>query len=122
VSVLLDALDQTLEGTVSQVIPAADPGTRTALVRVDLPRVEGLRTGQFGRMRVAIGTRSALIVPIEAVVRVGGLDSVRVVGQDGRQAARYVRVGAEIGAGRIEVLSGLAEGERVALTRGTGHE
>jgi RND family efflux transporter MFP subunit len=115
VHALVDSLGIDLEATVSEVVPAADPASRTVLVKIDLPRSEGLRTGMFGRLRLASGTRAALVVPAEAVREVGGLDLVRVVDAGGRLAVRHVRRGEPAGAGEVEILSGLAEKERVAL-------
>jgi RND family efflux transporter MFP subunit len=114
VEVAVDALGETLAASVAEVEPTADAASRTLLVKLDLPDRPGLRTGLFGRARLVVGRRSGVSVPLAAVQRVGGLATVRVVGQE-RAVTRHVRLGSELGADRVEILSGVAAGERVAL-------
>jgi len=48
--VVVDALDNTeLRGKVVQIVPAADPGSRSFLVKIELPADVRLRSGLFGR-------------------------------------------------------------------------
>jgi hypothetical protein len=121
VQVSIDALELRAEALVGEVVPAADPVSRTFLVKVDLPEIDELRSGLFGRLRLEVGARAALVVPQEALRRVGGLDLVRVV-EDDRQSTRYVKVGREIEPGVVEILSGLKEGEHVALESAKSHD
>jgi multidrug efflux pump subunit AcrA (membrane-fusion protein) len=53
-------------------------------------------------------------VPGNAVIRRAEVTAVYVVAADGRRSLRQVRVGPVSGE-RVEVLSGLSAGERVAL-------
>jgi hypothetical protein len=53
-------------------------------------------------------------VPAQAVVRRAELTAVYVIGADGKPLLRQVRLGPQSG-DQVEVLAGLAEGERVAL-------
>lgn len=115
VRVRIDTPRLDLEAKVGEIVPAADPASRTFLVKVDLPEIEGLRSGLFGRVRVISGKRRALVVPAAAVRRVGGLETVRVIGPRGEVRTRYVRTGRRVGGGRVEVLAGLEAGERVAV-------
>ena len=50
-----------------------------------------------------------------AIETIGQLEFVEVVDADGRLLRRLITTGGTAEAGRVEVLSGLAEGERVAL-------
>jgi len=122
VTVVVDALDLSTEARVGEVVPAADPSSRTFLVKADLPEIEGLRPGQFGRIRIPVGKRTALVVPTGAVRNVGGMDLVETVGPDGRLLTQYVRTGLEVEPGWTEVLSGLAEREHVALQGEGSHD
>jgi RND family efflux transporter MFP subunit len=108
------AANVTTRGTVAEVVPSADPVSRSFTVRLDLDRAAGLHPGMFGRMRLRVGARAAVSVPRAAVVRVGQLETV-VVEEDGRWLRRLVTTGVELDDGRVEVLSGLAGGERVGL-------
>ena len=63
-----------LEATVSEISPAADPVSRTSRVKLDLPAVQGLRSGQFGRVAVPVAEVIALRVPASAVVVRGQME------------------------------------------------
>ncbi len=63
VAVALDAFpDNELPGKVVQIVPAADPGSRTFLVKVELPAEAQVRSGFFGRAHFTKGVRQALLV------------------------------------------------------------
>lgn len=95
---------------VTTIVPAVDPATRSALVKIDLPPNSGLRSGSFVRVAFRAGERQGVTVPAEAVVRKGQLTSVLVVGKDGVARMRLVTLG-EHHDRRVEVLSGLDAGE-----------
>jgi RND family efflux transporter MFP subunit len=99
---------QPMQGTISEIARAVDSDARAFLVKIALPMASGLRSGMFGRARFTAGTRRALIIPPEAVVRRGQVTSAFVV-SDGVARLRLINV-----AGR-EVLAGLADGERVIV-------
>jgi RND family efflux transporter MFP subunit len=106
-----------IEGTVSEVSPAADPSSRTFLVKLDLPPVRGLRTGQFGRVEIPVSETSVLRVPASAVIQRGQMELAFVVVNKAAQL-RIVKTGKRIG-DEIEVVSGLNAGEKV-VTEGVG--
>ncbi len=110
VTVTLDALGRTLEARVSEIMPAADPASRTNIVRINLPDLAGLRSGLFGRAAFALGQRKVLSVPAGAIVEQGQLRSV-LVAENGYARARLIVVG-DARQDRREVLSGLSEGDR----------
>jgi len=98
-----------------QVLPAIDPATHTAQLRLDLPAGVPVVPGMFARVWLqgdAGATR--LSVPAKTVLRRAELTAVYVVGTDGKPLLRQVRLGPSSG-DAVEVLSGLGAGERVAL-------
>jgi HlyD family secretion protein len=111
VGVDLTALSETVEGTVEEIVPSADPLSRSFLVKVALPETEGLYQGMFGRLRIPLEERSTVLVPLSAVSQVGQLKTVRVL-KDGRWVRRYVTLG-EASGEAVEVLSGLEGGETI---------
>jgi multidrug efflux pump subunit AcrA (membrane-fusion protein) len=113
-SVSIEAAALSVNATVSEIVPAADPTTRTILVRVDLPAAAGLRSGLFGRAWVPVGRRQAILVARQALIERGQLQGVYVVGQDDIARFRLVRTG-QASKGEVEILSGLTGGEKVVL-------
>ena len=111
--VVVKAVKKSLSGPVTEIVPAADPATRSFLVKVDLPETEGLYPGMFGRLLVPVGEISVVWIPVNAIERVGQLEMVRV--KSGEAWTRiYVTAGRAFDS-RVEVLSGLDGGELVAL-------
>ena len=123
VSVTIDGVDRVLNARVSEIIPAIDSGSRSGIVRIDLPAQTGIRSGGFGRAAFHLTARSVLAIPATAVMERGQLQSV-LVAEDGVARTRLITTGQKAN-GRIEVLSGLSPGERVispippGLTDGT---
>jgi len=111
VEVRLDALQRELEGRVSEIVPAVDAAARAFLVKIDLPPIPGLRSGLYGRAVFAVGRRSVLAVPAEAVRERGQLAWV-LTAEQGQARARLITLGRRRGE-QIEVLSGVNAGELV---------
>lgn len=108
-----------------QLLPTVDAATHTASLRIALPPGQvGIVPGMFARLRLSLpGTGdtalgalagATLSVPASAIVRRAELTGLYVVDSGGRPILRQVRLGRSVG-DRIEVLSGLMAGERVAL-------
>ncbi len=114
--VQVPALDVLVDGTIDEIVPFAEPGARTLLVKVRLPSDERLFAGMFARLAVPAGVRTRLLVPTAAIARIGQLEFATVVAPDGQLERRLVTTGAYRENGRVEVLSGLAAGERVLFT------
>ena len=116
--VTIDALGNTqLSGKVAQIVPAADPASRTFLVKVELPADVRVRSGLFGRARFSRGERSALLIPRASLVERGQLQGVYVLDANQIAGLRYVTLGKSTGE-QIEVLSGLQDGEKLVAVAG----
>jgi RND family efflux transporter MFP subunit len=108
----LPATGQRFTGRIEEIVPAADPGSRSFLVKVILPNGRDLLPGMYARVDVPAGTRKQLLIPADRVARVGQLDVVWVV-EEGVAARRFVRLGRSAGEGMVEVISGLDVGDRL---------
>ncbi len=117
VRVLLPSVNQSVESTRVTLLPASDARLLSTQVRADLPAglPKGVVPGITAKILLPIGDASRLVMPAAAVVRRGELTVVYVLGQDGKPQLRQVRVGERAEGDLIEVLSGLASGERVQL-------
>ena len=111
--VRVEGLAGDLEGRLAEIQPASDALSRTRLFKIDLPDAPGLRSGQFGRARLAGGQSLIVTVPSGAITHRGQLESVFVV-ESGVARVRLVRSGRER-AGWVEISSGLTGGETVAM-------
>jgi multidrug resistance efflux pump len=119
-SALIDALGgDAIEGRVAEIIPSADPASRTFVVKVDLTTPAAgsvkLRSGLFARARFSLGTRQALMVPGRAVVTRGQLTGVFVVDDSGVSVLRLIKPG-KTNKDRIEIQSGLKPGDQVIVS------
>ncbi len=100
------------KATVVHAAPAFDAASGTREVVLRLVSVADFLPGANVTVRLGNLERQAVTVPREAVSPEGYV----LVMQNGRTSLRSVTVGADIGGGRVEVLSGLSSGERVVRT------
>jgi len=98
-------------GRVAEVVPLVDPASRTFIVKIDLP-AKGLSSGAYGKALFNVGARKGITVPVACVVERGALTSVWAVTPERIARLRLVKLGQPVGS-RVEVLSGLAAGDRV---------
>lgn len=111
--VKLNSADAAVAGTVAEIAPVADSNSRTFLVKLDLPPTPGVRAGQFGRVRVPVGSSTTPLVPVSAVATNGQMEFVTVIA-DGRAHLRIVKTGRRDG-GRTEIIAGLEAGEQIVV-------
>lgn len=104
-------------GEVEYVYPTVNPQTRSVPVRIRLDNADGaLRPDMY--LNVAIETEpraDVLQIPLEAVIRTGRSERVILAEGDGHYRPASIVTGAESG-GMVEVLSGLAAGERIVVS------
>ena len=107
------------EGQVQTIGKQLDPAARTVTARI-LVRNHGdlLKVGLFGTARVVAGAANAarkrVVVPLSAITQVPDRNVVFVLQPDGDFEVHPVTLG-QSAAGRIEILGGLREGERVVI-------
>jgi len=103
-------------GALSRVAPSANPTSRAIQVEALFPNARReLKPGFFGRAAVLLRVDpDAVTVPKTAVVTFAGVDKVFVVA-GGAARERRVTLGADLG-DRVEIASGVAAGERVAVS------
>lgn len=105
-----------IDATRVEILPAADPRSHTVTARLYLPdNLEGVIPGMAARAHFVTGQGSKLTVPATAILRRGEVTAVYVQDDKGQARLRQVRLGEAVADGRIEVLSGIKPGDKVAL-------
>ena len=109
----IPAVNQQVGVTLDEIVPAADPGARTFLVKAALPAELGVFPGMYAELLVPAGEEPVILVPQAAVSIVGQQQFVQV--WTGKQLQRrFVRLGRTLG-DEVVVISGLSVGEQVAV-------
>jgi Cu(I)/Ag(I) efflux system membrane fusion protein len=111
---------ETYTGRVRFIYPLLDASNRTLRVRLEFknrsdrngPR---LRPGMYGTVYLTLPATTGLTVPAEAVVDTGETHYLFVAKEGGRFEPRLLKIGARVKE-RVEILSGVAEGETVVTT------
>ncbi len=106
-----------LEGTIRLIAPEVDKQSRLGRVRVALKGERPVAIGSFARGVIETGRKTAVTLPLSAIAYGRSGTTVQTV-RDGKIATRRVEIGLA-GAGRVEIASGLAEGETVVARAGT---
>ncbi len=110
----VSALAETMTGPIDEIVPFAESGARTLLVKVRMPSDTRLYAGLYARVAIPAGERARILVPAEAVTRIGQLEFVTAI-EDTGAARRMVTSGERLDDGRLDILSGLSAGERVVV-------
>ncbi len=117
----LNSTSETVDGEIVVIFPSADVKRNTVRIKIALPNDTKATPGMYVTVSVPDNSREkvvAISVPGEAVVWRGSQASVYVVNTSGKAELRMIRTGSE-GNGRISVLSGLSEGDRIVTTPDT---
>jgi len=115
VEIQLASVGESCQAEVTEIVPEADTASRSFSVKAVGGCGPRAYKGMFGRLLIPLAQEDVLVVPRSSVSRVGQLDLVDVV-EDGRLLRRIVRLGRPSEDGvSVQVLSGLREGEAVAV-------
>ncbi len=102
-------------GAIDYIAAMVEKATRMTRARVRVDNSHGeLKAGMFATIMVASDTRTVLNVPEAALVATGGEQYVFIEQEPGLYLKRVIKPGLQAG-GRVEVLEGLKEGERVVI-------
>lgn len=109
----LESFDHECMATVSEVVPKADASSHSFEVKATGPCPTGVYAGMFGRLYIPLEDEKVILIPSSSVQRVGQLTMVQVV-QGEKIVRRSIQTG-RVFSEYIEVLSGLAPGEQLAI-------
>jgi RND family efflux transporter MFP subunit len=119
VQVKVEGVAEPLTGQIARIAPAAEAGTRSIGVTIELANPqELLRAGQYALASVElVDAQPRLTVPLTAIGNTAGQDHVWMI-ENGVLARRAVTVGRRDGReGRIEVLAGVKPDSQVLAAR-----
>ncbi|HBK46462.1 MAG TPA: efflux RND transporter periplasmic adaptor subunit, partial [Xanthomonadaceae bacterium] len=105
---------QPVRGRVRAVSPGVDTETRTGTVYADLPAPAALKPGIYVEGRIVTGDGQGLMVPSASIVQRDGHAYVFTMKDAQTVQRRRVRTG-QVVQGKVEVVEGLQEGERVVV-------
>ncbi|MDC6168842.1 efflux RND transporter periplasmic adaptor subunit [Paucibacter sp. XJ19-41] len=119
VQVRVEGVDETVEAQIARIAPAAEPGTRSIVVTLELANPKELfRAGQYAVARVELPDETRrLTVPQGAISSNSGQEQVWMIEQ-GALVRRIVTTGRkDAREGRVEILQGLAPEAQVLAAR-----
>lgn len=111
-TVEIPSLNKIVDAVIEERVPAADPGSRSFLVKASVGFDKDMLPGMYARLLVPAGTGKQLLIPADRVVHIGQMDMVWVY-RDGLAYRRFVRIGKLVRDDLVEILSGLGEGDLV---------
>ena len=109
----IPALHKSIMATIEEIVPAANPGARSFLIKAKIEHNGELLPGMFARIRIPAGKKEQLHIPAAYIKQMGQLDVVWVL-ENGAALRRFIRVGQKTG-NEVLVISGLSAGEKLIL-------
>lgn len=112
---VVEGSTETVPATVVRLNPSAQAGSRTVLAYLAVAAHPSLRNGLFARGTIDLEQRSALAIPLSAARTDQGQPyAIRIDGARAQQRPLTLGMrGQSGGVAMVEVLTGLAEGDRV---------
>jgi RND family efflux transporter MFP subunit len=118
-AVEVPAAGATFAAQLVELSPSSDAYARTVVAKLSVPAGTTVRSGQFARVQVPGTAVRSLLAPTAAVSTLGQMERVFIAGEGNRATLRLVKTGATRG-DRIEILSGLADGDRIVVAPPVG--
>lgn len=112
VTARIPSLDTKPEATIEEIVPAAQTGSRSMLVKARIGTGEKLYAGLYAELLLPVAVQTVITIPQDFVARVGQLDVVWLV-QNLQAVRRYIKTGKQYDDGMVEVVSGLQDGDKL---------
>ncbi|MBF0283768.1 MAG: efflux RND transporter periplasmic adaptor subunit [Magnetococcales bacterium] len=119
----LDVGNARIETRVAQIYPMADTQRHTVTVKLDMPQDVPGGPGMYAEVMIPDITtpmEDLPVIPVASVVQNGSLPGVYVLGANNQPELRMVRLGRDVDAATVSVLSGLRAGERILASPPAG--
>jgi RND family efflux transporter MFP subunit len=112
IDIELPSINKTITGEIEEIVPAANTGSRSFLIKTRIKHNEHLLPGMYARMLIPAGEQVSLTVPLDKISHVGQLDFVWL-NVNGTVQRRFVRLGKIQANNMVTVISGLQSGDVV---------
>jgi RND family efflux transporter MFP subunit len=112
IEIELPAVNKIITGEVEEIVPAANTGSRSFLIKTRINYNENLLPGMYARMLIPAGEQTTLSIPENRIAHVGQLDFVWL-NIDGDTQRRFIRLGKKEKNNMVVVISGLNAGDKV---------
>lgn len=116
--VIVPALGREVNAQIEERVPAADPGSRTFMVKARVDYDETLMPGMYAQLFIPAEEYWQISIPAASVSRVGQLQSVLVLDNNQIQR-RFIRLGNTLADGTVVVSSGLQNGDILIAPTGS---
>lgn len=112
--------NETFKGRVAFIYPVVNSESRTVKIRIETPNPHGrLRPAMYTETLFSLDAGKGLTVPEDAILITGkqNIAWVQTSGETNKFEARHITTGVKFD-GKVQVLSGLSEGEKVVASGG----
>jgi len=113
--IIIDAAGLKSDGIITKIVPSADPGTHSYLVKIALPQPGKARTGMFARIHFKMGHSRGILIPDSAIISRADLNGVYILDNNNIAHYRMVRIGRRLNNG-VEILTGIKAGDRIVTS------
>ena len=109
--------DRHWKGAVTYVSPTVEERTRTIKVRLEVDNADGtLKPDMYADVFLHVDLGEGLVVPDSAVINAGDRRLVFLDRGEGRFEPREVKLGIKVNGSDVQVVRGVAEGDRVVTS------
>jgi len=112
IEIELPTINKTITGEVEEIVPAANTGSRSFLIKASINYNENLLPGMYARMLIPAGEHTILSIPENRIAHVGQLNFVWLA-INGEVQRRFIRLGKKEPDNMVMVISGLNIGDKV---------
>ena len=113
VKIRIDSLDKDFYGIIEEIVPYADPKTRTFLVKAAMPGNFKFYPGMYGKLLIPAEEKEVVVIPEKGVITIGQLKMVNLKTENGWTRV-FIKTGTKTEKG-VEVFSGLKKGDKIGI-------
>lgn len=107
--------NESFPSTVVEIDKDADPISHKFAIKLKLKNYKNVIPGMYATVLIPQKKEQKILIPQSAIYRVGALEYVYVIDKNNVAHLRYVKTGRKID-GKVEIISGLRPGDRIAVT------